>query len=99
MVTFQPARGLSLECHLPPILPRAPFRVRQVVTQHAFNEDKDDGWVDFDVSLMMVVRLDRQHVVAQAKTEIGLAQRGTEQRDLCYVCEWPFIQAHRGRQD
>lgn len=72
--------------------------MRQVITQHAFNEDKDDGWVDFDVSLMVVVRLDRQHVVAQAETEIGLAQRGTEQRDLCYVCEWLFIQAHRRRQ-
>jgi hypothetical protein len=44
--------------------------------------------------LMVVVRLDCQHVVAQAETEIGLAQRGTEQRDLCYVREWPFLQAH-----
>jgi hypothetical protein len=61
--------------------------VRQVITQHAFNEDKDDGWVDLDVSLVVVVRLDRQHVVAQAETEIGLAQSGTEQRDLCYARE------------
>jgi hypothetical protein len=66
--------------------------VRKAVAQHAFNEDKDDGWVDFDISLMVVVRLDRQHVVAQAETEIGLAQCGTEQRDLCAVREWPFIQ-------
>ena len=69
-----------------------------MITQHAFNEDKDDGWVDLDVSLVVVVRFDRQHVVAQAETEIGLAQGGTEQRDLCYVCEWPLLQAHCKRQ-
>jgi hypothetical protein len=72
--------------------------VRQVITQHAFNEDKDNGWVDLDVSLVVVVRLDRQHVVAQAETEIGLAQSGTEQRDLCYAREWPLLQAHCKRQ-
>ena len=57
----------------------------QAITQHAFNEDKDDGWVDLDISLMVVVRLDRQHVVAQAETKIGLGQSGTS-REGSVLC-------------
>ena len=72
--------------------------MRQVVTQHAFNEDKDDGWVDLDISLMVVMRLNRQHVIAQAETEIGLAQRGTEQRDLCMCVSGRFFRLIAGER-
>ena len=55
----------------------------QPVAKHAFDEDEDGGRVDLDISLLiMVMRLDGQRVVAEAEAQVGLAERGAQERDL-----------------
>jgi hypothetical protein len=64
------------------------------IPQHAFDKRKDYGRVDLDVSLVVVVRLDRDRVVAETEPEVGFAERGAQERDLCFVREMLLVRMH-----
>jgi hypothetical protein len=58
--------------------------MRQSVAQHPLDEGEDGGRIDLGVVLVMVVRLDRQRVVAEAEAEVGLAECGAQDGDLWF---------------
>jgi hypothetical protein len=62
----------------------------QPVTQYALDKRKHYSRVDLNISLVVVVRLDCERVVAETEPEVGLAESRTQDWYLCSLCEMLF---------